>query len=47
MAMTTLQINIDDELKKDFKVCVTKNKENMTEILIDAIKEYLKQNKEE
>ncbi len=47
MELTTLQINIDSELKKDFKVCVTKNKENMTEILINAIKEYVKQNKED
>ena len=46
MVLTTLNIKIDEELKQDFKVIATKNKENMTDVVLDAIKKYVEQNKE-
>lgn len=45
MVLTTLNIKIDEELKQEFKVIATKNKENMTDVILDAIKKYVKENK--
>ena len=44
--LTTLTIKIDKDLKYDFKLCAMKNKENMTDVVINAINKYVKENKD-
>lgn len=46
MALTNLNMKIDEELKQEFKVIATKNKENMTDVVVSAIKDYVEKNKE-
>lgn len=46
MSLVTLNIKIDEELKQEFKLCATKNKENMTDVILDAIKKYVQENNE-
>ena len=43
--LTTLNLKIDSELKQDFKECAVKNQENMTDVVIRAIKKYVKEDK--
>lgn len=43
--LVTLNMKIDSELKQEFKECAVKNKENMTDVVIRAIKEYVKEDK--
>ena len=44
MSLSKLQINIDEDLKIKFKMLTVKNKENMTDILVKAIEEYVEEN---
>ena len=42
MAMDTITFNIDKRLKTEFQVAVIKNGTDMTRILLEAIKNYIK-----
>jgi len=46
MALTNLNMKIDEDLKQEFKLCAIKNKENMTDVVLDAIKKYVEKNRE-
>lgn len=46
MALTNLNMKIDEDLKQEFKLCAIKNKENMTDVVMAAIKEYVEKNRE-
>lgn len=46
MSLTKIQINVDEDLKIKFKMITAKNKENMTDILVKAIEEYIEKNSE-
>ena len=43
--MVTLKIKLDEQLKKDFELICQYNKRSAGEVLVFAIKEYLKKNK--
>jgi len=43
MASDTITFNIDSDLKLEFKIKALKEKKTITEILIEYIKEYVKE----
>ena len=43
--MVTLKIKLDEQLKKDFELICQYNKRSAGEVLVFAIKEYIKKNK--